>query len=86
MEKRKQHHTTNNGSQQYSKTTKQPKMNELFLLKEAVSKLTPFPIYNKFEVLEWDLPKEIDKQQLLEFSVSLRNDLIQLQPSPAFFS
>lgn len=49
----------------HSTIPRQPKMNELFLLKEAVSKITPFPIYNKFEVLAWDLPKEIEKPEVI---------------------
>lgn len=68
MGKRKKHHGASPGLQLPPKFSYQPKIEKSLLLAETVNKLIPsfistsIPNANTFEVHEWDLHIEIEKQ------------------------
>jgi len=78
MEKRKKQHRISLGSLSSSKSAKQPKIEELFTWKESVSKINLPPTSNRsaaLETLERDFQTELEKQQLLDLSLSVREEL-----------
>lgn len=51
-------------------SAKQPMIEELFAQKGFVSKINAPFILNKFDVLEWDLQRELEKQMLSDLFLS----------------